>query len=89
LIDIASDSARLGAQVLGHAPRTSSPSRSRSRARIVDASCTSLTQPRESQRLVALPLDDIRAYESYLKAKQEMHDVHERWSRPRARVPAE
>jgi serine/threonine protein kinase/predicted Zn-dependent protease len=70
LIDIASDSAVWAHKYSGSIEDVFTIQESISRA-IVDALHLVLT-PRESQRLVSRPLDDIRAYESYLKAKQEM-----------------
>jgi serine/threonine protein kinase len=70
LIDIASDSAVWAHKYSGTNEDVFTIQESISRA-IVDALHVVLS-PRESQRLVARPLDDIRAYESYLKAKQEM-----------------
>src|SRR5207237_7720724 len=70
LIDIASDSALWAHKYSGLVEVVLTIQESISRG-IVDALHLVLT-PRESQRLVARPLDDIRAYESYLKAKQEM-----------------
>ena len=70
LIDIASDSAVWAHKYSGSTEDVFTIQESISRG-IVDALHLVLS-PRESQRLVARPLDDIRAYESYLKAKQEM-----------------
>jgi serine/threonine protein kinase len=70
LIDIASDSAVWAHKYSGSNEDVFTIQESISRG-IVDALHVVLS-PRESQRLVARPLDDIRAYESYLKAKQEM-----------------
>jgi eukaryotic-like serine/threonine-protein kinase len=70
LIDIASDSAIWAHKYSGSSEDVFTIQESISRG-IVDALHLVLS-PRESQRLVARPLDDIRAYESYLKAKQEM-----------------
>src|SRR4029077_18174194 len=70
LIDIASDSAVWTHKYSGTNEDVFTIQESISRG-IVDALHLVLS-PRESQRLVARPLDDIRAYESYLKAKQEM-----------------
>ena len=70
LIDIASDSAVWTHKYSGTSEDVFTIQESISRG-IVDALHLVLS-PRESQRLLARPLDDIRAYESYLKAKQEM-----------------
>jgi non-specific serine/threonine protein kinase len=70
LIDIASDSAVWAHKYSGANEDVFTIQESISRG-IVDALHLVLS-PKESQRLVARPLDDIRAYESYLKAKQEM-----------------
>ena len=70
LIDIASDSAVWTHKYSGTNEDVFTIQESISRG-IVDALHVVLS-PRESKRLVARPLDDIRAYESYLKAKQEM-----------------
>jgi non-specific serine/threonine protein kinase len=70
LIDIASDSALWAHKYSGTTEDVFTIQESISRG-IVDALHLVLS-PRESQRLLARPLDDIRAYESYLKAKQEM-----------------
>jgi len=70
LIDTASDSAVWAHKYSGSLEDVFTIQESISRG-IVDALHLVLS-PRESQRLVSRPLDDIRAYESYLKAKQEM-----------------
>ena len=70
LIDIASDSAVWAHKYSGTSEDVFTIQESISRG-IVDALHLVLS-PKESQRLLARPLDDIRAYESYLKAKQEM-----------------
>ncbi|HTI40478.1 MAG TPA: protein kinase [Vicinamibacterales bacterium] len=70
LIDIATDSALWAHKYSGTTEDVFTIQESISRG-IVDALNLVLT-PKESQRLLARPLDDIRAYESYLKAKQEM-----------------
>jgi non-specific serine/threonine protein kinase len=70
LIDIASDSAVWAHKYSGTNEDVFTIQESISRG-IVDALHLVLS-PRESERLVARPLDDIRAYESYLKAKREM-----------------
>jgi non-specific serine/threonine protein kinase len=70
LIDIASDSAVWAHKYSGTNEDVFTIQESISRG-IVDALHLVLS-PRESERLVSRPLDDIRAYESYLKAKREM-----------------
>ena len=70
LIDIATDSAVWAHKYSGTSEDVFTIQESISRG-IVDALHLVLS-PRESQRLLARPLDDVRAYESYLKAKQEM-----------------
>src|SRR5689334_7767002 len=70
LIDIASDSALWAHKYSGTAEDDFTIQESISRA-IVDALHLVLS-PRESERMLARPMDDIRAYESYLKAKSEM-----------------
>jgi non-specific serine/threonine protein kinase len=70
LIDIASDSALWAHKYSGTTEDVFTIQESISRG-IVDALHLVLS-PRESERLMARPLDDVRAYESYLRAKQEM-----------------
>jgi len=70
LIDIASDSALWAHKYSGTAEDVFTIQESISRG-IVDALHLVLS-PRESERMLARPMDDIRAYESYLKAKHEM-----------------
>ena len=70
LIDISSDSALWAHKYSGTTDDVFTIQESISRG-IVDALHLVLS-PRESERMLARPMDDIRAYESYLKAKHEM-----------------